>query len=60
MKKDKKKVDSNNDITKIMITAIAILLVLIGFLGVSIYIKSSETGEIDRAVEQYTKDIYNK
>ena len=56
MKAKNKKKDNGNDVTKVMITAIVLLLILIGFLGVSIVIKSSEANSIDKEVEKIAQE----
>lgn len=60
MKKNNKKDIKNNDVTKIMITTIIILLIFIGFLGINILIKSAETGEIDKVVDKIAEQEKNK
>lgn len=60
MKKTNKKDSKNNDVTKIMITTMIILLIFIGFLGINILIKSAETGEIDKVVDKIADQEKNK
>lgn len=60
MKKNNKKDIKSNDVTKIMITTIIILLIFIGFLGINILIKSAETGEIDKVVDKIAEQEKNK
>lgn len=60
MSKKSNKSQSNNDVTKIMLTAMGLLVILIIYLGINIAIKSSETSSIDREIEKIADQAKGK